>query len=187
MIDTDPLIWREVEVPASITLKVLHDIVQISIGWLGYLLWDFTIGGKNYRLPLDGGWGGVPSIDAAKTRLRDVLKSDPATMRYLYDFGDSWEHRLIVSDIRQGEPGMSYPRYVRGERNGPPEDCGGIPGFYAMLDVRADPAHPDHAAILRYLDEWDPDEIEEFPLKVALGRIAKRRNAARKRIADPDT
>ena len=49
---------------------------------------------------------------------------------YTYDFGDCWEHRLTVIDV---EPLISYPHYVGGERNGPPEDCGGIPGFYGLL------------------------------------------------------
>lgn len=48
---------------------------------------------------------------------------------YLYDFGDAWERRLTVTDIRQGEPGASYPRYIAGEWAGPPDDSDGIPGF----------------------------------------------------------
>lgn len=46
---------------------------------------------------------------------------------YTYDFGDSWEHRLTVTDVRPGEPDTAYPRYVAGERAAPPEDCDGIP------------------------------------------------------------
>lgn len=43
---TDPPIWREVQVPTSITLKVLHDIVQITMGWLDQHLWEFRIDKK---------------------------------------------------------------------------------------------------------------------------------------------
>ncbi len=88
-----------------------------------------------------------------------------------------------MTGIRQGEPGASYPRYVGGERDAPPEDCGGVPGYYNMLDALADAEHPDHAEVAEYLDGWDPKEIDELPLKIALGRIANRRNAARTRIA----
>ncbi|WP_366511252.1 hypothetical protein [Mesorhizobium sp.] len=49
------------------------------------------------------------------------------TIDCLYDFGDSWKHRLTVTGVRAGDPEASYPRYVRGDRNAPPEDCGGIP------------------------------------------------------------
>jgi hypothetical protein len=141
----DPLIWRQVEVPTSITLKVLHDIIQAVMGWFDYHLWQFTIGKQRYGLPMDDDWGTEPRIDASKVRLRDVLKPRKTVIDYIYDFGDCWEHRLTVTNVRAGEPGMSYPRYIGGERNGPLEDCGGIPGFCELLEALADPNHPNHA------------------------------------------
>jgi hypothetical protein len=176
--DTDPLIWREVEVPTSITLKVLHDIVQAAIGWMDYHLWEFVVGGRTYGLPMDEDWGTEPRKEAAKVRLREVLGSGKTVIDYTYDFGDSWEHRIVVSNIRPGAPGVRYPRYLAGERNGPPEDCGGIPGFYDLLDARADPKHPNHADAKAWLDEYDPDELDDSPIKFALGRMAARRNPA---------
>ncbi len=88
-----------------------------------------------------------------------------------------------MTKIRQGNPGVSYPHYVGGKGGCPPENCGGIPGYYTMLDALADPRHPDHAEVAEYLEDWDPNEIEELPLRIALSRIANRRNAARVRIA----
>ena len=181
--DTDPLIWREVEVPTSITLKVLHDIVQITMGWLDVHLWEFTIDKTSYGLPIDDDWSAAPRASALKVRLRDVLRPRKTNMDYLYDFGDSWEHRISVTKLRPGLPGVSYPHYIGGEWGCPPEDCGGIPGYYHMLDALADPKHPNHAEIAEYLEDWDPKEIDEFPLRIALGRIANRRNAASTRIA----
>ncbi len=183
LLETDPLIWRQVEVPTSITLKVLHDIVQITMGWLDYHLWEFTIGKQRYGPPTDEEWATPPRIDAIKVRLRDVLNPRKTRINYLYDFGDCWAHRLIVTDVRQGEPGVSYPRYVGGEWAGPPEDSGGIPGFYEKLRAMADPDHPEHADIVEWLEDYDPRDIDELPLKIALGRIANRRNAARTRLA----
>ena len=180
--DSDPLIWRVAEVPTSITLNVLHDIVQDTMGWLDYHLWEIVINGQTYGLPMDDGWGAAPRKVAAKVRLRDVLSPGMATIDYTYDFGDSWEHRLVVSDVRPGDPGTAYPCFIAGERDCPPEDCGGIPGFYEMLKARADPDHPDHAEISEWLEGYDPDALDVFPIKVALGRIAARRNAAAKRI-----
>ena len=182
LLNTNPLIWREVEVPTSITLKVLHDIIQITMGWFDQHLWEFTIDKKSYGLPMDEDWGSAPRIEAIKVRLRDVLQPRKTTINYLYDFGDSWEHRITLTKIRPGLPDISYPHYVSGEWGCPPEDCGGIPGYYHMLDALADPEHPDHADVTEYLDGWDPKEIEEFPLRIALGRLANRRNAARTRI-----
>lgn len=64
--DTDPLTWRQVEVPTSITLKVLHDIIQITIGWFDYHLWEFTIGEQRYGLP----WMKTGEPSRANRRLR---------------------------------------------------------------------------------------------------------------------
>ncbi len=182
LLETNPLIWREVEVPTSITLKVLHDIVQITMGWLDQHLWEFAIDGQTYGLPMDEDWGTAPRSEANKVRLRDVLKPRRTRIGYLYDFGDSWEHRITITNIRPGKPGVSYPHYVGGEWDCPPENCGGIPGYHNMLDALADPEHPDHAEVAEYLEDWDPKEIDELPLRIALGRIANRRNAARTRI-----
>lgn len=180
--DSDPPIWRLVEVPTSITLKVLHDIVQVTMGWLDYHLWEFRIDGTTYGLPMDEDWGTSPRKSADRTRLRDVIMPGATIIDYIYDFGDQWEHRLTVRDVRAGDPAIGYPRFVDGERDCPPEDCGGTPGFYEMLEARADPAHPDHAEICEWLDGYDPEELDVFPIEVALGRIAARRNAAAKRI-----
>ena len=187
LLHTDPLIWREVEVPTSITLKVLHDVVQIAMGWFDQHLWEIRIGKQTYGPPTNADWGDVARVDAIKVRLRDVLKPRRTTIDYLYDFGDQWEHRLTLTAIRQGKPDASYPRYVAGERAGPPEDCGGLPGYYNALDALADPTHPDHAEITDWLDEYDPDQIDELPLNIALGRLAARRNAARTRLVKKST
>jgi hypothetical protein len=141
----DPLIWRQVEVPTSITIRVLHDIIQAAMGWFDYHLWEFTVGKQRYGLPMDDDWGTEPRIAAGKVRLRDVLKPRKTVIDYTYDFGDGWEHRLTVTDVRAGQRDVSYPRYIGGERNGPPEDCGGIPGFYELLEAIADRTHPSHA------------------------------------------
>ena len=179
----DPLIWREVEVPTSITLKILNEIIQAVMGWSDSHLWEFTIGNQRYGLPMDGDWGTEPRIAAAKVRLREVLKPRRTIIDYIYDFGDGWEHRLTISKIRAAPPGTSYPRYVAGERNGPPEDCGGIPGFYELLEAIADPAHPSHAHLKQWAGDYDPAAFDVLPIKYALRRIANRRNAARARLA----
>ncbi len=183
--DTDPLIWREVEVPTSITLKDLNDVVQITMGWLDAHLWELTVGIQRYGLPMDDDWGIAPCLVASKVRLRDVLKSRKITIDYLYDFGDCWEHRLTVTKVRPGDPGLGYPRYIAGEYAGPPEDCGGILGFYNMLDALADPTHPDHDEVKEYLEDYDLNAVDELPIKVALGNISKRRKAGRVRHSKP--
>src|SRR5271165_1253430 len=152
------------------------------MGWFYYHLWEFSIGKQRYGLPMDDDWGTEPRIAAGKVRLRDVLKPRKTVIDYTYDFGDGWEHRLTVTDVRVGQPGVSYLRYIGGERNGPPEDCGGIPGFYELLEAITDPAHQSHAHLKEWVGNFEPDTFDALAIKYALGRIANRRNAAKARL-----
>lgn len=151
------------------------------MGWLDYHLWEFTIDKQRYGLPIDEDWGTAPRKEAAKVRLRDGLKSGKTVIDHLYDFGDSWEHRLTVTSVRPGNPEVSYPRYAGSERNAPPEDCGGIPGFYELLAVLADSDHLEHAQASEWADDYDPT-VDELAITYALARIANRRNAATARL-----
>ena len=179
---TAPSIWREVEAPTSITFLDLHDIVQSVMSWENCHLWEFAIGGQRFGQPMDDDWG-EPCIDAGKVRLRDVLRPRKTTIGYVYDFGNSWEHRIAVTKVRAGEPGVEYPRYVAGENNAPPEDCGGIPGFYNTLEVLADPEHPDHAYAEEWLEDYDPKSVDTVSIKNALGRLARRSSASKQRAS----
>lgn len=177
--DTDPLIWREAEVPTSITLKTLHAVIQAVFRWKNYHLWEFSLGKRRYGPPSDDDWRDEPLVDASKIRLVDLIGPRKTTIGYLYDFGDSWEHRLTVANVRAADPDLAYPRYIGGEHNGPPEDCGGLPGFYDKLDGLADPGHPDHAEIKRWLRGYDPEKIDETSIKRALARIAAPRRGGK--------
>jgi Plasmid pRiA4b ORF-3-like protein len=182
--DTDPPVWREVEVPTSITLKTLHAVIQAVFLWENYHLWEFSLGRRRYGPPSDDDWRDEPLVDAAKVRLADLIGPRKTTIDYLYDFGDSWEHRLTVANVRAADPLFAYPRYIGGERNGPPEDCGGIPGFYDKLDARADPDHPEHAEIKEWMGDYDPETIDEASIKRALASIAApRRGKGKKKSA----
>lgn len=180
---SDPLIWRQVEVPTSMTLRALHEVIQAAMGWFDYHLWEFTIGGRRYGLPADDDWGTEPRMEAGKVRLRQVLAPRETIMTYVYDFGDDWIHRLILTNICQGDPDTEYPRFVAGEGAAPPEDCGGVHGFYEKLNILGDPTHPDHGEIQEWLIDYDPNDIDELVIKIGLSRIARRRNAARARAA----
>jgi hypothetical protein len=78
---------------------------------------------------------------------------------------------------------VSYPRYIGGEGAGPPDDCGGIPGLHELLEGIADPTHPSHAHLKEWVGDYDPATFDVLPIKFALGRIANRRNAAKRGLA----
>ncbi len=185
--DTDPLIWREFEAPTSMTLKAFHQSIQAVMDWLDYHLWEFSDKACRYGPPMADDWGDTPRRDAAKVRLRDICIPKKTTLTYVYDFGDDWRMRVIVSNIRQGDPNTEYPLYVAGEHAAPPEDCGGLPGFYELLDALGDPAHPDHEEMHDIYDLYDPAGVNEAQIRINLSRINRRRNAARKRLAPKAT
>ena len=152
----------------------MHAVIQAAFGWKNYHLWEFSLGKHRYGPASDEDWREEPLVDAGKVRLADLLGPRKTKIDYMYDFGDSWEHLLTVSDVRPGDPDCSYPRYIAGERNGPLEDCGGIPGFYDKLEAAADPRHPDHREIKRWLRGYDAETIDEASVNRALGRLASR-------------
>src|SRR5262245_63879064 len=104
---------------------------------------------------MDDDGGTEPRIDASKVRLRDVLKPRKTVIDYIYDFGDCWEHRLTVTNVRAAEPGMSYPRYIVRGRSGAREGSCGIPGRAGRLEALAAPNHTNHAATHAQHDEYD--------------------------------
>jgi hypothetical protein len=169
---SDPLIWREVEAPTSITFKTLHDIVQSVMSWDDCHLWEFTIAKQRFGPPLDDDWGEPRAQDAGKVRLRDVLKPRKTIIDYLYDFGDSWEHRITVTKVQSGEAGIAYPRYTGGEYNTPPEDCGGLMGFYNALEAMEDEDHPDRDYVEDRFEDYDPARIDVPAIEAALASLS---------------
>ncbi len=90
------------------------------MGWSDCHLWEFTIGKQKYGLAMDEDWRNAPRLMAATVRLRDVLKPGKTVIDYTYDFRDCWEHRLTITDVRAGQPDVSYPRYIGGRETDHP-------------------------------------------------------------------
>jgi hypothetical protein len=154
-----PPIWRRVLVPGAYTLGDLHRIIQIVMDWLGYHLHEFTIAGVRYGDPDDAEWEEVES--EYDYRLDEVITAPKMRFRYLYDFGDSWDHRILVERIVPPEPGVEYPVCTKGALAAPPDDVGGIWGYYALLEALEDPeAHPDLGDRREWLGEFDPEAFD---------------------------
>jgi hypothetical protein len=128
----EPPIWRRVEVASDLSLRDLSDVVQGAMGWAGYHLYGFEIGGVEYRETDDDGW--LDHEDPGVS-IGEVAGRPGAELRYVYDFGDDWAHGLVVESVGEPEAGATYPRCVAGARACPPEDCGGVSGYHAMVEA----------------------------------------------------
>jgi Plasmid pRiA4b ORF-3-like protein len=159
--DTAPPIWRRVEVPAAMTLRQLHTVIQLAMGWDDDHLHRFHRG--HDTLP-------------ARLRLDELAARGIKHFTYLYDMGDSWEHRIQLEKQYPAEPGASYPRFVDGAMCCPPEDVGGVPGFSRFLEAMADPRHPDHDEQLDWHGgPFDPHHLDPERININLHAIATRR------------
>jgi Plasmid pRiA4b ORF-3-like protein len=169
-----PPIWRRLEVPSGITLDRLHDCVQTAFGWLDCHLYVF-------ETPLGDFGVADPELgyrSAKSTRLDRVAMRAGDRVRYTYDFGDGWEHDILVEDTLTAEPGIAYPRCVAGRRAGPPEDCGGVWGYAQLVEILADPGHEEHMDRLEWLgiesgSEFDPAHLDLDEVNRALSGKAK--------------
>jgi hypothetical protein len=139
--DINPPIWRRIQVCGDITLYELHTIIQTVMDWLGHHPHVFNIRGLWYADPLDG-----PEADAdeSKSSLDELNLEENERFFYVYDFGDSWEHEILLEKILPIDEKNQYPICLTGKRSGPPDDCGGAGGYLNLLNVLNDPNHPDY-------------------------------------------
>ncbi len=158
---TEPPVWRRLEVPVRSTFAQLHQYLNTAMGWLDYHLHDFEVGKRRIAAP-DAEWESEgPHEDEARVVLADVLAGGTRSFTYRYDFGDDWEHLVEVERVGAGAPGAFYPRCSGAARACPPEDCGGVPGYLALLDALADPERPEREDLLEWLDgPYDPEVVD---------------------------
>src|SRR5262250_3248895 len=172
---TEPEIWRLIEVPAGMTLKELHTVIQSAMGWEDAHLFEFQVGRERVAGP-GLGFGDSRSLSAGRVRLADLAAHGVKRFTYVYDMGDGWEHAVKIEKLLPADPVTPYPRLIDGALRCPPEDVGGIPGFYDFLEAIGDPKHPDHEDRTDwYGGVFDPKAIDLDRIRKDLGRIAGRR------------
>ena len=124
--DIDPPIWRRIQVASSIKLCCLHTAFHIAMGWTDSHLDQFGKEGKSWGVPEWDEFQEFDLIDESKTQLGNVLRSEGELMTYQYDFGDDWEHKVVLEKIQRVEGCLAHPACLAGERRCPPEDVGGV-------------------------------------------------------------
>ena len=161
-----PPIWRRVRVPSDITLEDLHDVFQVVMGWEDCHLFSFLGHDGVYAPKEDVGPGQSFSLQTAVCQL---ISGEDSVMQYNYDFGDGWEHRVTLFKTHEWDAAASLPTCVAGRRACPPEDCGGVPGYYRLLEVLEDPQDEEHESIKEWLGgSFDPDQFSKEAVNTAL-------------------
>lgn len=156
---TKPPIWRRIQVRSNITLERLHLVLQRTMGWYNCHLHQYIIRGTYYGQP-DPDFS-RPIIHERKTKLDQVVLAAKTKIGYQYDFGDSWDHELLVEKILPPDPATHYPLCLGGKFACPPEDSGGTWGYYEKLAIMKDPKHPDHADIVAWMGKnFDPEAFD---------------------------
>ncbi len=170
--DSKPKIWRRILINSNASLSDLHYSIQACMGWFDYHLHQFIKNNIFYspRTPDDNDyWDDTCMIDYKKTNISDLLTKEKDKILYEYDFGDDWEHYITLEKIHEMNGKLPFPICIKGKMNCPPEDCGGIGGYYDMLDALKDPKHEMHR---EYKDWIGPDfDPEFFNIEEANGQL----------------
>lgn len=180
-----PRIWRRLEVPGTATFGMLHDVIQVTMGWEDCHLWMFQVEETEISPePEQFDFPGRPRARPADaTTLDDMLAGRTMKFLYEYDMGDSWTHEIKVEKVLAPDREIAYPRCTGGARACPPEDCGGFPGYENLLEVLANPRHPERKETLEWIGgEWDSEAFDMDAVNARLqprGRKSGRRPKVR--------
>lgn len=164
-----PPVWRRLQLRADTRLDRLHGLIQAAFGWEDYHLHSFTCGQEEFG-PAD------PDLDLDFNNERDITLGELIggvgdRLRYTYDFGDNWEHEILVEQLLDTDPETRYPALIAAKGACPPEDCGGDWGYANLKQVLADPSHEEHQEMLEWLGLDNANELD--PTAVTTDNIQK--------------
>ncbi len=166
----DPPVWRTIEF-ADCSLDNLHGIIQHAFGWEDAHFYRFHVDDVEYTEP--GMLDDIPAgdvADATDTWLSDVVHEPGDRLSYVYDFGDNWEHEIVVEQVKEVDDIYFPPQCLDGARACPPEDVGGPPGYDRYLQAIADPGHPDHEEMLGWNGAFDPEAFDREAINAEFRR-----------------
>jgi len=164
LISIEPVIWRQIEVPSDISMADFHKVIQVSMGWSNKYKHRFVKDMTFYAPTEEFLYEDYSFKEYGKLTLKDLLEVVKDKMIYNYDFKDNWAHEVILLKKLEADPNIKYPRIVDGEGNCPPERCGGVDGFYELMDILDNPKHMDYEDTIEWLGEdFDIDffDLEE--------------------------
>lgn len=183
--DSKPPIWRRFLVSGDTTLAHLHTILQVVMGWEDAHLHVFDIGEKRYSIPLEESphqvsWMDDLSVgDSRSVRLTEVVTQEGQKLNYGYDFGDGWEHTLLIEKILPANLAQPLPYCLKGKRACPLEDVGGVWGYDDFLDAIKNDDHPEHEDMTEWMQEtfgletFDPEIFDLEAVNTALRALSR--------------
>jgi hypothetical protein len=141
------------------------------MGWKGGHLHEFTMPNSRGLLVHIGSSEEIPHVDyklldQSKAKLGDYFSLANKKADYTYDFGDDWEHEIVLEKVLDVADGVKYPVCIAGKRACPPENCGGVWGYYNLVEILSDPQHEEYKSMLEWCGEFDAEafDITEFSL-----------------------
>jgi len=170
LMETKPPIWRRILIHSDASLSDLHCAIQAAMGWEDYHMHQFEKDRRFYGPPeSDEEDGYFQVLDENDFTVGDLLHEEKDYLHYEYDFGDGWRHRVRLEKILEPDPSLRLPLCPKGRKACPPEDVGGVWGYYNLLEILEDPQHPEYRETLEWLGEaFDPDR---FDLEEANARL----------------
>lgn len=174
LLDIRPPIWRRIQVRSDTNLQRLHRIIQTVMGWQDSHLHEFDILGARYG---DSEFMQGEVEDEQIAKLGKLITEEKEKFLYRYDFGDCWDHEVLVEKILPPEEGIRYPVCLTGRRACPPEDCGGAPGYEELLEILGDPSHPEHEDRFDWLPgDFDSEKFDVESVNKRLRRTQRKRS-----------
>jgi hypothetical protein len=169
-----PAVWRRVLVMNTASLEKLHVIVQIAMGWSNDHLYEFECNKHRFGLPDELSYGEI--YDDRSVQVRDLLINEKSKLNYTYDFGDNWQHQIVLEKILPAARKNTPVQIKAGTGACPPEDCGGVPGYNRLQQILKKPKHEEYDEILEWLGlesgkNFDPSYFDQDETNQLLNEI----------------
>jgi hypothetical protein len=164
--DIKPPVWRRIQVPETYTFWDLHVAIQDVMGWSDYHLHQFKVIDPVTKTRVDIG---IPDeqdsyyeiLPGWKQKIPDYFTEENKKAGYTYDFGDNWNHTVLLEKILRPEKSVACPICIDGQRACPPEDCGGVGGYEEFLEIIMDPGDERYKEMLAWAGDFEPEYFDK--------------------------
>jgi hypothetical protein len=166
--DVKPAVWRRIQTPVEYSFWDFHVAIQDAMGWDDVHLHEFRILDPSKRelesigIPDDEDFvGDKEVVPGWKRSIAKYFSGENPSATYVYDFGDDWNHEIILEELLPEENAARQPVCIEGRGACPPEDCGGPYGYAEFLRAIKKPGSPRGSELLEWVGgSFDPHCFE---------------------------